>query len=57
MATIQPSGENLNEIHPSLSDSSKRAPQSIINDTLARQTGGVHSLKRENNKKIKGDFL
>ncbi|KAK7314070.1 hypothetical protein VNO77_39279 [Canavalia gladiata] len=39
--------KTLNEIHPSLGDSSKGTLQSISNDTLARLTGVIHSLKRE----------
>ncbi|KAL2588244.1 hypothetical protein AAZV13_13G158800 [Glycine max] len=44
--------ETLNEIHPSLGDSSKGTLQSISNDTLARLTGVIHSLKREKQKRL-----
>ncbi|XP_061364434.1 65-kDa microtubule-associated protein 5 [Gastrolobium bilobum] len=39
--------KTLNEIHPSLGDSLKGTPQSISNDTLARLTAVIHSLKQE----------
>ncbi|KAJ1382243.1 Microtubule associated protein, partial [Sesbania bispinosa] len=45
--------KTLNEIHPSLADSSKDALQSISNDTLARLTGVIHSLKQEKQQRLK----
>ncbi|XP_027356705.1 65-kDa microtubule-associated protein 5 [Abrus precatorius] len=44
--------KTLNEVHPTLGDSSKGTPQSISNDTLARLTGVIHSLKREKQQRI-----
>ncbi|XP_020202450.1 65-kDa microtubule-associated protein 5 [Cajanus cajan] len=44
--------KTLNEIHPSLGDSSKGTLQSISNDTLARLTGVIHSLKREKQQRL-----
>ncbi|KAK7256939.1 hypothetical protein RIF29_30551 [Crotalaria pallida] len=44
--------KTLNEIHPSLADSSKGTLQSISNDTLARLTGVIHSLKLEKQKRL-----
>lgn len=42
----------LNDIHPSLSDSSKGIPHSISNDTLARLTGVIQSLKQEKQQRL-----
>lgn len=42
----------LNEIHPSLGYSSKGTLQSISNDTLARLTGVIHSLKQEKQNRL-----
>lgn len=42
----------LNEIHPSLGDSSKGTLQCISNDTLARLTGVIHSLKQEKQNRL-----
>ncbi|QCD85718.1 Microtubule-associated protein [Vigna unguiculata] len=44
--------KTLNEIHPSLDDSLKDTLQSISNDTLARLTGVIHSLKREKQQRL-----
>ncbi|RDY11060.1 65-kDa microtubule-associated protein 5, partial [Mucuna pruriens] len=44
--------KTLNEIHPSLGDSSDGMLQSISNDTLARLTGVIHSLKREKQQRL-----
>ncbi|KAL2326289.1 hypothetical protein Fmac_025347 [Flemingia macrophylla] len=44
--------KTLNEIHPSLGDSSKGTQQSISNDTLARLTGVIHSLKLEKQQRL-----
>ncbi|ESW05636.1 hypothetical protein PHAVU_011G196700 [Phaseolus vulgaris] len=44
--------KTLNEIHPSLDDSLKGTLQSISNDTLARLTGVIHSLKREKQQRL-----
>lgn len=44
--------KTLNEVHPSLSDSSNGAPLSISNDTLATLTGVVHSLKQEKQQRL-----
>ncbi|XP_004511089.1 65-kDa microtubule-associated protein 5 isoform X2 [Cicer arietinum] len=44
--------KTLNDIHPSLSDSSNSTPQSISNDTLARLTGVIHSLKEEKQQRL-----
>ncbi|KAG2396591.1 microtubule-associated protein [Vigna angularis] len=47
--------KTLNEIHPSLDDSLKGTLQSISNDTLARLTGVIHSLKREKQQRLQKD--
>lgn len=44
--------KTLNDIHPSLSDSSKGTLQSISNDTLARLTGVIHSLKQQKQQRL-----
>ncbi|CAK8561153.1 unnamed protein product [Lathyrus sativus] len=44
--------KTLNDVHPSLSDSSNDAPLSISNDTLATLTGVVHSLKQEKQQRL-----
>ncbi|KAI4323593.1 hypothetical protein L6164_023186 [Bauhinia variegata] len=44
--------KTLNEIHPSLGDSSNRTPKSISNETLARLTGVIHSLKQEKQQRL-----
>lgn len=44
--------KTLNEVHPSLSDPSGSQSKSISNDTLARLTGVVHSLKQEKQQKL-----
>jgi len=44
--------KTLNDIHPSLSSSSNGAPQCISNDTLARLTGVVLSLKQEKQQRL-----
>jgi protein regulator of cytokinesis 1 len=44
--------KTLNEVHPSLSDPSGSQLKSISNDTLARLTGVVHSLKQEKQQRL-----
>ncbi|XP_058745706.1 65-kDa microtubule-associated protein 5-like [Vicia villosa] len=44
--------KTLNDVHPSLSDSSNGALLSISNDTLAALTGVVHSLKQEKQQRL-----
>jgi protein regulator of cytokinesis 1 len=44
--------KTLNDIHPSLSDSSNGASLSISNDTLASLTGAIHSLKQEKQQRL-----
>lgn len=44
--------KTLNGIHPSLGDSSKSTPKSIGNDTLARLTEVIHSLKQEKQQRL-----
>ncbi|KAJ0102997.1 hypothetical protein Patl1_05731 [Pistacia atlantica] len=39
--------ETVNEIHPSLSDPTNSQSKSISNDSLARLTGAIYSLKQE----------
>ncbi|XP_058761657.1 65-kDa microtubule-associated protein 5-like [Vicia villosa] len=44
--------KTLNDVHPSLSDSSNGALLSISHDTLAALTGVVHSLKQEKQQRL-----
>lgn len=44
--------ETVNEVHPSLSDSENVQSKSISNDTLARLTGVIHSLKQEKQQRL-----
>ncbi|KAK2407498.1 65-kDa microtubule-associated protein [Trifolium repens] len=44
--------KTLNDIHPSLIDSSNGASLSISNDTLASLTGAIHSLKQEKQQRL-----
>ncbi|XP_059429033.1 65-kDa microtubule-associated protein 5 isoform X1 [Corylus avellana] len=44
--------KTLNDVHPSLSDPSGSQLKSISNDTLARLTGVVHSLKQEKQQRL-----
>lgn len=39
--------EIVNEIHPSLTDPTNSQSKCISNDSLARLTGAIHSLKQE----------
>ncbi|MED6132585.1 hypothetical protein PIB30_020412 [Stylosanthes scabra] len=42
----------LDEIHPSLGDSSRGTQKSISNDTIARLTGTIHLLKQEKQQRL-----
>ncbi|KAJ6944373.1 hypothetical protein NC652_009690 [Populus alba x Populus x berolinensis] len=44
--------KTINDVHPSLSDSSKAQSKSISNDTLARLTSTIHSLKQEKQQRL-----
>ncbi|KAH9686478.1 65-kDa microtubule-associated protein 5 [Citrus sinensis] len=44
--------ENVNEVHPSLSDSKNVQSKSISNDTIARLTGVIHLLKQEKQQRL-----
>lgn len=44
--------ETVNDVHPSLSDSANGQSKSINNDTLARLTGVIHSLKQEKQQRL-----
>ncbi|XP_050282844.1 65-kDa microtubule-associated protein 5 isoform X1 [Quercus robur] len=44
--------KTVNEVHPSLSDTSGHQSKNISNDTLARLTGVIHSLKQEKQQRL-----
>ncbi|KAI5595977.1 hypothetical protein BDE02_03G176200 [Populus trichocarpa] len=44
--------KTVNDVHPSLSDPSKAQSKSISNDTLARLTSTIHSLKQEKQQRL-----
>ncbi|KAJ7949408.1 65-kDa microtubule-associated protein 5-like [Quillaja saponaria] len=44
--------KTVNEIHPTLSDSSNSQSKSISNDSLARLTGVINSLKQEKQQRL-----
>nr|APA20140.1 microtubule-associated protein 65-5 [Populus tomentosa] len=44
--------KTINDVHPTLSDSSKAQSKSISNDTLARLTSTIHSLKQEKQQRL-----
>ncbi|XP_011020464.1 PREDICTED: 65-kDa microtubule-associated protein 5 isoform X1 [Populus euphratica] len=44
--------KTVNDVHPSLSDQSKVQSKSISNDTLARLTSTIHSLKQEKQQRL-----
>nr|XP_023884164.1 65-kDa microtubule-associated protein 5 isoform X2 [Quercus suber] len=44
--------KTVNEVHPSLSDPSGHQSKNISNDTLARLTGVIHSLKQEKQQRL-----
>ena len=44
--------KTLNDIHPSLGDSSNSTLKSISNDTIARLTAAIHSLKQEKQRRL-----
>ncbi|KAK9283163.1 hypothetical protein L1049_011395 [Liquidambar formosana] len=44
--------KTISEVHPSLSDPSNSQLRSISNDTLARLTGVIHSLKQEKQQRL-----
>lgn len=44
--------KTVNDVHPTLSDPSKAQSKSISNDTLARLTSTIHSLKQEKQQRL-----
>lgn len=44
--------KTVNEVHPSLGDPKSGPSRSISNDTLARLTGVIHSLKQEKQERL-----
>ncbi|KAJ9159353.1 hypothetical protein P3X46_024862 [Hevea brasiliensis] len=44
--------ETVNDVHPSLIDSANGQSKSISNDTLARLTGVIHSLKQDKQQRL-----
>ncbi|KAJ4720439.1 65-kDa microtubule-associated protein 5-like [Melia azedarach] len=49
---VHPSLSDTKDVHPSLSDTKDVQPRSISNDTLARLTGVIHSLKQEKQQRL-----
>lgn len=49
--------ETVNDVHPSLIDSANGQSKSISNDTLARLTGVIHSLKQDKQQRLQKVML